>query len=93
MIHNNNLIEKTLVMDCPLSDHKYVVVVLEFKAAKPIEESAMIRMLCVKNLETIKLTIENTDFSDINLRETANDRWILLKENLINIINTIQWHH
>ena len=88
VIHNDNLIGKTLVADYPFSDHKYAVAVLEFKAAKPIEKSAMVRKLCLKNLETIKLTIENTDFSDINLRETDNDRWILAKEKLINIIYT-----
>ena len=70
VIHNKDLVKKTLVSYCRFSDHKFVVALLEFKSVKPVESSNMLRKLSVKNLENIKLIIDNTDFSDINLNIT-----------------------
>ena len=89
VIHNKDLVKKTLVSYCPFSDHKFVVALLEFKSAKPVESSNMLRKLSVKNLENIKLIIDNTDFSDINLSDLTDDRWILLKNRILDVVNTI----
>ena len=58
IIHNNNLINKTLVRECPFSDHKYVVATLESKSTRPIEEFCNLRNLNVKNQDIIKNIIE-----------------------------------
>ena len=47
IIHNNNLINKTWVRECPFSDHKYVVATLESKSTRHIEEFCNLRNLNV----------------------------------------------
>ena len=46
-----------------------MVAILEFKSAKPVDEFAKLRKLCIKNLESIKTIDDNTDFSDVNFKK------------------------
>ena len=74
---------------CPFSDHKFVVALLEFKSAKPVETSNMLRKLSAENLKNIKTLIDLTDFSDINTIYSVDDRWNLIKNRILDVVNTI----
>jgi nucleoside diphosphate kinase len=48
VLHNKDLVLSTKVINCPFSDHKYVVATLESKSTRPIEEFCNLRNLNVK---------------------------------------------
>ena len=37
----------------------------------------------------LDIIIDNTDFPDINLSDLIDDRWIILKNRILDIVNTI----
>ena len=88
-IHNNNLINKTLVRECPFSDHKYVVATLESISIRPIEEFCNLRNLNVKNQEIIKNIIDNFDFSDLDNILEINEKWLSFKNRILDAINSV----
>ncbi len=89
IIHYKNLINKTLVRECPFSDHKYVVATLESKSTRPIEEFCNLRNLNVKNQDIIKNIIDNFDFSDLDNILEINEKWLSFKNRILDAINSV----
>jgi hypothetical protein len=89
LIHNNNLIHSTKIIDCPFSAHKFILANLQLIAEKKQDKYMNMRNLSIANVEKINYLIDNYDFSDIKTISGSNNKWIWLKNILLAIIDSI----
>ena len=89
LIHNSNLIHSTKIIDCPFSAHKFILANLQIIAEKKQEKYMNMRNLSIANVEKINFIIDNYDFSDIRTINGSNNKWILIKNILLTIIDSI----
>ena len=88
ILHNGNLINITQTIDCPFSDHKFVVAGLNFAPSKSVIVHKKIR-----NLSSLNLSIINVNLSKLNIfydynGYSINQVWEHLKSNMIALTNT-----
>ncbi len=62
LIHNNNLIHSTKIIDCPFSAHKLILANLQLIAEKKQDKYMNMRNLSIANVEKINFLIDNYDF-------------------------------
>ena len=72
IIHNNNLIQSTKIIDCPFSSHKFILANLELIAEKKQNKYMNVRNLSIVNVEKINFLIEKHDFSNIKTIIASN---------------------
>lgn len=88
ILHNGSLISSTHVVDCPFSDHKFVIANLQLPSESPLYES-VIKSRCINQskLEKISNSLESLDFRSINSIPDVNIRWNTLKTSILAIID------
>jgi hypothetical protein len=89
IIHNNDLINICKVIDCPFSDHRFVLVNLKIEKLKYEKKSIIARNLAAKNLVKISREFDHIDFNKLFNCSTVNEKWELLEEELLTILNKI----
>jgi hypothetical protein len=89
IIHNNDLINICKVIDCPFSDHRFVLVNLKIEKLKYEKKSIIARNLSAKNLVKISREFDHIDFNKLFNCSTVNEKWELLEEELLTILNKI----
>ena len=90
VIHNNDFIADVNVIDCAFSDHKFVLVNLNFNASKKEEHSIIGRNLSTKKIHEITKQINLISLTDLTKNcQNVNEKWICVRKYLLNIINTI----
>jgi len=90
VIHNNEFISEINVIECSFSDHKFVLVNLNFTAAKNEDQYIIGRNFSTKKLGEITNKINLINLEEIkNNYLNVNERWIALRKALLNIINEI----
>ncbi|CAF1132148.1 unnamed protein product [Brachionus calyciflorus] len=89
VIHNGNLIVDSNVIECPFSDHDFVVV--QLKILKPVEiyKTINCRNLNSKNLTIINELIEKGNFKLISEIDDINQKWTFVKNEITNILNQV----
>ena len=75
IIHNKNLITGTQVIDCPYSDHKFIVGAIDIKKFNPKPQIFWSRSLSEKNLKLMSEYLSSADFSGITNHNSVNDKW------------------
>jgi hypothetical protein len=87
MLHNNNCIDKTFVIDFPFSDHCLVLSICKFNAVNSKSISRYKRSLNPQNLTTIIDELKKTDFQFLCDVYDAENKYFFFKQLLINILN------
>ncbi len=89
ILHNNDLINSCNVIDCPFSDHRFVMVNLKIEKLKYEKKSIIARSLTSKNLLKISQEYDLIDFNRLFNSQSVNDKWIILEEELLILLNKI----
>jgi hypothetical protein len=89
LLHNSNLIDSTVVVDCPFSDHKFILASFVIKPIIKNSVECLSRNLSIKNMEIIKLAINEIDFSYIFSLDNVDDKWTSVTSEIIGIIDFI----
>ncbi|CAF0840875.1 unnamed protein product [Brachionus calyciflorus] len=88
-LHNGNLVEETDVINCPFSDHKFVVSSLTILKPKNVLKTIKCRNLSSTNLASICTSIDAIDFKLIRNYQSVEEKWNFLKSEILKIIDNI----
>ena len=89
VLHNGDLIEDTRVIDCPFSDHSFVLAKMAIAKVKNSSKSIMCRNLSSTNLLKISCKIDEFDWSQFKNFKCVEEKWNFVKNNLLNLIDEI----
>ena len=90
VLHNKNLILSNEVIDCPFSDHKFVLTSLNIKSTKCEPKFVSLRNFSLSNLSLIKESLSTLDLSVLyNFNLNADDKWLQFKEMILSKVNPI----
>jgi hypothetical protein len=86
-LHNGDLVDQTDVINCPFSDHKFVVANLLLKKPKNEHKTIECRNLSTTNIANICSAIEVIDYKPLKNLATIEQKWNYLKEVILKIID------
>ena len=89
ILHNGNSLINTDTLDCPFSDHRFVIANLKFQQAKRTKPFFYGRNLCQKNLIEIITNINLLDFNYITEDLPIDIKWTTLKSDISEIVDSI----
>ena len=89
IIHNNDVIQNSIVVNCSFSDHKFICCKLKIEALPPEDSFAYLRRLNETNLRKTNQLIEQADFSLVFDYPCLKQKWKYLKETVLEITNKI----
>jgi exonuclease III len=89
VLHNQNLILSTEVIDSIISDHQFVLTKMDIKQKKL--EPTFIRMRNLSQTNLIKITerIESSNFNNQASIDNVNDKWTAIRDKILQIIDSI----
>jgi len=89
LIHNNDFVKQTYNINCPFSDHKFIMAKLKVK--KEIFKSNYFigRKLSAKNIDLIVEKITMLNHIEIMEITESHQKWMFLKEKLLETINSV----
>ncbi|RMZ97515.1 RNA-directed DNA polymerase from mobile element jockey-like, partial [Brachionus plicatilis] len=92
LLHNGDFIIDTDVLNCPFSDHCFVLAKLEIKKKKKSINSVNkveCRNLSASNMAQICLKIEEANFKQMREIESIEGKWTFFKDAILNIVDEI----
>ncbi|CAF0891632.1 unnamed protein product [Brachionus calyciflorus] len=89
LLHNGDLVSETDVIECPFSDHHFVVAKLDIPKSPNIFKKIECRNLSSVNILKINLLIEEIDFQQIRNYDDINEKWIYVKNKITEIIDYV----
>jgi hypothetical protein len=92
VLHNRDLVQSTKVVNCPYSDHKFVVTKIKLpKNTNNAQSSIMGRMLNEKNVDLIVKAIKDNENLKVNTIKlvNVNDHLNVIHNNLNSIIDSV----
>ena len=85
--NQQSCVTKHYVEPCPFSDHCFVICDLLFRKAKNNNNTIMFRRLNDDALASINHALNDTSFAFLRRIEDVNDRWILLKQVIVRLVD------
>ncbi|CAF1017571.1 unnamed protein product [Brachionus calyciflorus] len=89
LLHNGDLIDETDVINCPFSDHKFVVANLSINKTTNICKMIECRNLSASKISEITESIDEIDFKSIKNFSNIEEKWRFLKTEILKIIDQI----
>ena len=89
LLHNKDLVSETKVINCPYSDHKFIVGAIKIDSDKPKPDIFWSRNLSEKNLLLIEEKLVKADFSRLDSLKTSDDKWLFLKDKILTVLDTL----
>ena len=86
LYNDHDLHERTVVLDCPFSDHSFVASSLKITKIKLVQPAIMGRSLSEPILEQIRLAIDALELR-VSLRHNADTNWCYIKQRIVAVIN------
>ncbi len=83
---DHDLHERTIVLDCPFSDHSFVASSLKIAEVKLEVPSVMGRNLSEPILDQIRLDLDSLELR-ISDRHNFDQNWIHIKQQIMSVIN------
>jgi len=81
ILHNGNLINCTDVIECPFSDHHFIVAKLDLKKSAVCVKQIECRNLSADNIRRINSMIDEIDFKQMRNYDDINAKWLFIKNN------------
>jgi hypothetical protein len=89
-IHNNNVVNKALAVDCPFSDHKFILIKININSVEKIDSTNYVRNLSDKNLDLINNLLLKENFKSIELFDDIENMWLSFKNRIMLIDSTFK---
>lgn len=89
LIHNNDIVRKVYNINCPFSDHKFVLAKLDLKKKEVKANYFIGRKLTAKNVNLIVERITELGHFEIMQILDAHSKWICLRDKLLEIIDSV----
>jgi hypothetical protein len=89
IIHNQDLISKCEVFDCPFSDHCFVTTNIKIIKAVFEVKSIIGRKLTQKKLLKVNEQFDLINFSELSSATTTDKKWMIFKDKTIQLIEKI----
>jgi hypothetical protein len=86
LYNDHELHDRTVVLDCPFSDHSFVVSSLKIAKAKLAQPSIMGRSLPEPILDQIRAAIEALELR-VSSRHDSDSNWNHIKQQIVTVIN------
>ena len=89
LIHNGDLVSKSIVVSCPFSDHNIIAGSIKIDKKRPCDDVIWSRNLSERNLSLISENLAKHDFTKLDKLNTCNEKWLYLKNIIISEADTI----
>ena len=89
LVHNKNLVTDTRVIDCPFSDHKFIVGAINIEKPKVSPQTFWSRNLSEKNLLKLESRLNNINFQEIDKFNCADSKWEFLKKEIVSKMDEV----
>ncbi len=89
IIHNDQLITNCHVVECPFSDHCFVLINIKIAKQQYQLKTIMGRHLTNKNLNKIYEHYDKIDFSALYSASNPDTKWLIFKEKILDLLNKI----
>ncbi|CAF1088906.1 unnamed protein product [Brachionus calyciflorus] len=87
--HNGDLIDETHTIECPFSDHNFILAKLTIKKQTAVRKKISCRKLSQDNLVKISSLVDGIDLRELKKFETVEDKWIFVRDRFISIVNEV----
>ena len=87
VLHNSNLILETASINCPFSDHNFVVVKVDRVKVKSKQRSILTRNLSLINLGLIEYQLNTITWTNMGPLSIEN-HWTLIRDSILKITNS-----
>jgi Reverse transcriptase (RNA-dependent DNA polymerase) len=82
-----NLVRNSATIACPFSNHSFITGILSLDNKTSGGSTLEARMLSKKNLDLIKTSLASVRFDLVDLAETVEDKWAILKKLLLDAVD------
>ncbi|CAF0861672.1 unnamed protein product, partial [Brachionus calyciflorus] len=89
LLHNGDLVENADVIDCPFSDHNFVVSKLSINKPTNVMRTIECRNLSTENMEKINNLIDVIDLKQLKNNSNIESKWTFFKNEILKIINDV----
>ncbi|CAF1134063.1 unnamed protein product, partial [Brachionus calyciflorus] len=89
ILHNSNLIEDTLTIECPFSDHNFIAAKIKFSKVKAENKFIQGRNLSGKNICLIIEEISKINFLNVESISCIDTQWCTFKTEIQKILDKI----
>ena len=90
VLHNSSMLKACKVVECPISDHKFVLCKLNVAINNTDSDYGYwSRNLNTENLDLINFQLLNSDFSKIINSSNVEEQWSNLKSTVLSIVDSI----
>ncbi|CAF0837588.1 unnamed protein product [Brachionus calyciflorus] len=89
LLHNGDLVDATDVIDCPFSDHHFLIAKLNFKKAPDELKKIECRNLSAENMLKINKQIDEIDYKLIREYKDVDSKWMFVKNEVTKILDIV----
>ena len=89
LLHNQDLVTETKVINCPFSDHSFIAAKINLNQIREKKNTFKGRLLSEKKVDEIVKLLEKTDFSFDSSASDVNDILKNLKSKILNAIDKV----
>ena len=90
LLHNKDLISNTDSIECPFSDHNFILSSFQIENSKTIVNNCFLtRNLGKSRLSKISRSIDSANMDIFNSTSVLEEKWNFFKDKILNIINII----
>ncbi|RNA01855.1 RNA-directed DNA polymerase from transposon BS [Brachionus plicatilis] len=89
VLHNGNLVEQAKVVNCPFSDHDFIVVNIKMVKPQEAHKTIKCRNLNNKNLEIVNDLLDKINFNRLANSDDINKKWGLIKSEIVKVLDEV----
>ena len=88
-LHNSDLVDETNSIECPFSDHNFVIAKLSIKKQSAVRKKVICRNLCLENLTKIYSLVDSIELSELKNLKTIEEKWCYIRDRFLSIVDEI----
>ncbi|CAF1091926.1 unnamed protein product, partial [Brachionus calyciflorus] len=88
-LHNGNLVDEAIPIECPFSDHCFVVAKLTIEKQLSNLKTVMCRNLSSINVEKVASQIDLINWKELNSFNTLEEKWCFFRDEVLAVLDDI----
>ncbi|CAF1032247.1 unnamed protein product [Brachionus calyciflorus] len=88
-LHNGDFVDETNSIECPFSDHNFVIAKLSIKKQSAIRKKIICRNLCFENLTRISSLVDEIEQKELKNFNTIDEKWCYVRDRFLSIVNEV----